>query len=432
MKFFKEIPGIYLERKKRTKYLNIERMTEVEYIKLALRDDLEKIVSIGEYVKKGQLIARGKLSANIHSPISGEVEGIYEGTGIRDEKIKKLIVIKNDFNETLDEYEGIKNIENLNIDDFLEFLKEKGVVSFSEDSHKTYHKLKKAHENKAEILIVNACESEPYVTSDERVLQEKAKELIEILNILLKIFKLKSIIIAVEDNKKEAILELKKAIKTNKNIKIIELKRKYPLSEERVLLHALFQKEFSKDHEPEEAGYLVQNVSTIFSLYEAVVLGKPLIDRIITVSGNGVKEAKNLKIKFGTALEDIMNYLGVKENNKKIILGGPMSGRAIFSGETLIEKDHNALLFLDELDINPKKTEFCINCGICVEKCPMGLMPLVFENFYRASEYTELLQYNIRDCIECGICTYVCPSNRPLLESIILAKNKLNEVENDS
>lgn len=430
MKFFKEIPGIYLERKKRTKYLNIERMTEVEYIKLVLKDDLEKVINIGEYVKKGQLIARGDISPSVHSPISGEVEGIYENLDIKTGKMKRLIVIKNDFNETLDDFQCVKNADKISVEEFWGILKEKGIVGMGKNPYSTYLKWKRAYEKDVQTLVVNACESEPYVTSDERVTQEKAKEIIEVLDILIKVFNLKSVIIAIEDGKKEAILELKKSIKTVKNVKIIELKRKYPLGEEKILLHTLFRKEYSKEVSPEEMGYLVQNVGTIFAIYEAIILGKPLIDRIITVSGNGIKEAKNLKLKFGTSLRDIINYLEMKEDNKKIIFGGPMSGKAVFNEEALIEKNHNALLFLDNNDINSKKTEVCINCGICVEKCPMGLMPLKYEELYRMREYEELLSYNIDDCIECGICTYVCPSSRPLLESILLGKNKINEVKN--
>ena len=431
MKFFKEIPGIYLERKKRTKYLNIERMTEVEYIKLVLKDDLEKTVDIGEYVKKGQLIARGEISPSVHSPISGEVEEIYESLDIKTGKMKRLIVIKNDFNETLDDFQCVKNFDKISVEEFLGILKEKGIVGMGKNSYPTYLKWKRAYEKGVKTLVVNACESEPYVTSDERVTQEKAKEIVEGIGILIKVFNLKSVIIAIEDGKKEAILELKKSIKTIKNIKIVELGRKYPLGEEKILLQTLFRKEYPKEVAPEEMGYLVQNVETLFAIYEAIVLGKPLIDRIVTISGNGIKEAKNLKLKFGTSLGDIIQYLGLKEDSKKIILGGPMSGRAVFNEKTLIEKNHSALLFLDNNDINPKKTEVCISCGICVDKCPMGLMPLKYEELYRMREYDELISYNIDDCIECGICTYVCPSNRPLLESIVLGKNKLNEVKND-
>lgn len=430
MNFLKKIPGIYVERKKRTKFVNIEIMSNVKYVRLPLENDLKKLVSIGDYVKKGQVIARGVISPTLHSPISGEVEKILEETD-NSGKLKELILIKNDFNESMDEELGIKPVDELTIDAFFELIKEKGIVGMGGGAYPTYLKLKKANENKVKTLVVNACECEPYLTCDERLMQEKAKEIIEGINILIKMLDLKSVIIAVEDNKKESILELKKAIKVSKVIEVRELKRKYPLGEERILVEALFHKEISKEEFPINKGYLIQNIGTIFAIYQATFLGKALIDRIVTISGNGIKEAKNLKMKIGTPVEEIKRYLEMKIDTQKIVIGGPMTGKTIYDENTVIWKNTGALLFLNKEEINVKKTEPCINCGICVDKCPMGLMPLKFEQFYFVEEFKEALEYNVFDCIECGVCTYVCPSNRPLLESIFLIKKKLKEVKYD-
>jgi len=246
-----------------------------------------------------------------------------------------------------------------------------------------------------------------------------------------KLAETKEAIKIVEDNKKESILELKKAVKLSKVIEVRELKRKYPLGEERILIEALFHKEISKEEFPINKGYLIQNIGTIFAIYQATFLGKALIDRIVTISGNGIKEAKNLKMKIGTPVEEIKRYLEMKIDTQKIVIGGPMTGKTIYDENTVIWKNTGALLFLNKEEINVKKTEPCINCGICVDKCPMGLMPLKFEQFYFVEEFKEALEYNVFDCIECGVCTYVCPSNRPLLESIFLIKKKLKEVEYD-
>lgn len=430
MKFLKKIPGIYVERKKRTKFVNIEIMSNVKYVRLPLNNDLKKLVSIGDYVKKGQVLARGEISPSIHSPISGEVEKILEKVD-NNGKNEEIILIKNDFNESMDEELNLCPVEDLNIDYFIELIKEKGIVGMGGGAYPTYLKIKKAYEKEIKTLIVNACECEPYLTCDERLMQEKAKEIIEGINVLIKVLNLKSVIIAVEDNKNEAILELKKAVKVSKVIEIRELKRKYPLGEERILVEALFHKEISKEEFPINKGYLIQNIGTIFAIYQAVFLGKALIDRIITISGNGIKEAKNLKIKIGTPIEEIKEYLEMKIDTQKIVIGGPMTGKAVYDENTVIWKNTGALLFLNKEEINIKKTEPCINCGICVDKCPMGLMPLKFEQFYFAEELKEALEYNVLDCIDCGVCTYVCPSNRPLLESIYLIKRKLKEVAND-
>lgn len=429
MNFLKKIPGIYVERKKRTKFLNIENMPVVKYFRLPLENDLKKLVSIGDYVKKNQVIARGEISPTLHSPVSGEIEKILEKITV-DGKIQEIIVIKNDFNENMDE-EFLKNhSEELSIESFIDLIKEKGIVGMGGGSYPTYLKVKKAYENNVKTLIVNACECEPYLTCDERLMQEKARELIEGLSFFIKILQLKSVIIAVEDNKKEAILELKKAVKVSKVISVVELKRKYPLGEERLLVEALFHKEISKEEFPIDRGYLIQNIATIFAIQQAVFLGKALIDRIVTISGNGIRDAKNLKVKIGTPIEEIKEYLGYTLDTQKIVIGGPLTGVSVYDENTVIWKNTGALLFLRKEEINIKKTEPCINCGICVDKCPMGLVPLKFEQFYLAEENKEALEYNVLDCIECGVCTYVCPSNRPLLESILLVKKKLKEVTN--
>ena len=193
----------------------------------------------------------------------------------------------------------------------------------------TYLKIKRAFENKNKILIVNACECEPYLNCDNRLVQERAKEVVEGINILVKIMKLEWAIIAIEDNKKEAFMELRKALKSHVKIQVKVLKRIYPLGEERILIREIFKKEIKKDSFPVDEGYLIQNVATIFSIYEAVVLGKPLIDRILTVAGEGIRENKNLKIKVGTSVKDVADYLKLRSTVKKIVIGGPMTGKSL-------------------------------------------------------------------------------------------------------
>ena len=428
MKFIKKIVGIKLERKRKTAYSNIERMIDTDLIKIHLYGDLINVVNIGDYIKKGQIVAKGEETPSMHSPISGEIEEIILGNKDRD-GYEKIIVIKNDYEENTYENYVAKEYEEQNIDDFFNIVKEKGIVGMGSGGYPTYLKLKKSFENRNKILIVNACESEPYLNCDNRLIQEKAKEIIEGINILIKMLILDTVIIAIEDNKKEAFMELRKVLKNQNKIKIKVLKRMYPLGEERILIKEIFKKEIKKDSFPVEEGYLVQNVATIFSIYEAIVLGKPLIDRVVTVAGEGILENKNLKIKIGTPVKEIAKYLKMKKNVKKIILGGPLTGKGFYDMEKIIiQKNTGGLLFLTQEEINSKKTDACIYCGICVEKCPMGLVPLRLEELVRTSEKLELLKMSINDCIECGVCSYVCPSNRPLLESIIIGKKILKEV----
>ena len=397
MKFIKKIVGIKLERKRKTAYSNIERMIDTDLIKIHLYGDLINVVNIGDYIKKGQIVAKGEETPSMHSPISGEIEEIILGNKDRD-GYEKIIVIKNDYEENTYENYVAKEYEEQNIDDFFNIVKEKGIVGMGSGGYPTYLKLKKSFENRNKILIVNACESEPYLNCDNRLIQEKAKEIIEGINILIKMLILDTVIIAIEDNKKEAFMELRKVLKNQNKIKIKVLKRMYPLGEERILIKEIFKKEIKKDSFPVEEGYLVQNVATIFSIYEAIVLGKPLIDRVVTVAGEGILENKNLKIKIGTPVKEIAKYLKMKKNVKKIILGGPLTGKGFYDMEKIIiQKNTGGLLFLTQEEINSKKTDACIYCGICVEKCPMGLVPLRLEELVRTSEKLELLKMSIND-----------------------------------
>lgn len=429
MKFLKKLVGIYLERKKKTAYLNIEKMKEVSTISLPLYGDLKKIVVIGQQVKKGEAIAEGIITPSLHSPVSGEVKEFVQGK--KDKEGYELIIsIKNDFEELSAENNKNIDYDKIKINDFFEIIKEKGIVGMGGAGYPSYLKIKKSYENKNKIMVVNACECEPYFNCDNRLVQEKAKEIVEGIVILMKKLELENVIIAIEDNKKEAILELRKAIKNYLNIQIKTLKRIYPLGEERILIRALFNKEISKSSYPVEEGYLIHNVATIFSIYEAISLGKPLIDRVITVAGEGVKENKNLKVKIGTRIKDIAAYCNMQRNVEKIIIGGPMTGKSVYSvNNGIIGKNNGGILFLSKEEINSKPVEPCIYCGTCVDKCPMGLLPLKFEELVRVGEMEELEEIKIFDCIECGVCSYVCPSKRPLVEGIIIGKKILKEVQ---
>lgn len=427
MSFFKKIAGIHLERKKLTRYLNIERLDDVPYIKLPLIDDLKKVVLIGSKVKKGQLIAEGEVSPSLHSPVSGKIEEVLHFDKNR-HGFQEVIVIKNDFEENSAELFPIKDFKNLDFDNFVLHLKSMGIVGMGGAGYPTYLKIQKAFDKGVRILVVNACECEPYLNCDNRLIQEKSKEIVEGIDILVKILKLDLAVIAIEDNKREAIMELKKALKNQVKIQLNISKSIYPLGEERILIKELFDTEIPLNRSPIEYGYLVQNVATIFAIYEAAVLGRATIERVITVAGFGVEENKNLRIKIGTPIDYILDTLGFNNNTSKIVLGGPMTGQSLFSQENSLLKNHNALLFLTNEEINPKKTEPCIYCGLCVDKCPVGLIPLRFEEFLSQNETENLLLSNINDCIDCGICSYICPSNRPLLEAITFGKKIIKEV----
>lgn len=423
MWFFKGIPGIYLERKKKTKYLNIENMEELSSYNLVIPKGLKIVVEKGQQVKKGEVVAKGDEVPWFHSPVSGEIGNIYN----LENGHREVISIINDYNDTEEEH---PHYSGLAIEDFLNYLKEKGIVGMGGKGIPTYRKIEKVIKGDF-VFIINACESEPYLTADERLTKEKSREIIEVIEFLRKKINPKKTIVAIEETKKDSLVQLKKELKSNRNIKITEVMRSYPIGEERLLIKKMFGKELSVDQRPEEEGFLVLNIATVYAIYEAIFLGKPLIERVITISGNDVKQGKNLKVKVGTSLKDISIFVGVNNENKKIIEGGPLKGKSLTPKDCFVSKETQAFLFLNEKDINSKETEVCINCGICLSKCPIGLMPNIFEQMVEKREFKELEENNILDCISCGICSYVCPSNRPLLESITIGKSKINEDKND-
>lgn len=429
MSLFKKIIGINIYRKKRTDYSNIERMIDVPYLYIPINDGLEILVKVGDYVKKGQLIGSGDLEPSIHSPVSGEVDSFIKGSFRETYQI--LIVIKNDFLEDSEDFLSIKNLADLTPMKLINIAKEKGITGMGGTNYPTYLKLTKVYESGPKTLIINGYECEPYLNCDNRLMQEKAKEIITGIKILSSTFGFEESFLILESTKKDAIFALRKAIKAT-NVKLKVLKKSYPLGEERLLVNAVLGKEFSKETYPMNSGILVQNVATVFAIYESVILGNPLIERVVTVSGQGVVDAKNLKIKIGTPIKDILDYVKTTGNNKKLILGGPMTGLTLFDVNTPVMKNSGGLLLLNEDEINEKPVNNCIYCGSCVESCPVGLVPLKFDELVRAKEYKSLEYNHIRDCIKCGVCTYVCPSNRPLLESILLGENLMKqEVKNE-
>ncbi len=416
-----------------TKVLEIEKLQDPKIFHIYLAQHIGQIsketVKVGDFVKRYEKIGemQGNISSPVHSPVSGQVIDIKEMI-LPNKKMARTVVIKNDFKDEEIETEKreISELENYKKEEILEIIKNSGIVGEGGAQFPTYVKYD-IKNKKVKTFIINGAECEPYLTSDYSVMKNFANELIKGIKIVKYLINPKNIVIGIEDENFELKQILKKAILEEKmKIKIKILPTSYPQGSELQLIAKITGKKIKKGELPINKGVVVSNVSTIKSIYDAFTNGIPLVERIVTISGENLSKIGNYIIKIGTPLEHIIKTLEPNENSK-IIFGGPMMGQEIFENSTATIKGTSGILFLkNEGEIERNN---CISCGYCVEVCPMNLMPLEFAEFYEKNEYKMMAKTNIMSCIECGACEYACPSRVPLIESIKNGKETLIRME---
>ena len=416
-----------------TKVLEIEKLQDSKIFYISLSQHIgqisKEIVKVGDFVKRYEKIGemQGNISSPIHSPVSGQVIDIKEMI-LPNKKMTRTVVIKNDFKDEEIETEKreISELENYKKEEILEIIKNSGIVGEGGAQFPTYVKYD-IKNKKVKTFIINGAECEPYLTSDYSVMKNFANDLIKGIKIVKYLINPKNIVIGIEDENFELKQILKKAILEEKmKIKIKILPTSYPQGSELQLIAKITGKKIKKGELPINKGVVVSNVSTIKSIYDAFTNGIPLVERIMTISGENLSKIGNYIIKIGTPLEHIIKTLEPNENSK-IIFGGPMMGQEIFDNSTATIKGTSGILFLkNEGEIERNN---CISCGYCVEVCPMNLMPLEFAEFYEKNEYKMMAKANIMSCIECGACEYACPSRVPLIESIKNGKENLIRME---
>lgn len=386
------------------------------------------IVKEGDRVKIGQKIgeAGSKRSATVHSSIAGEVVNI--GLYPHPIEIESLAIkIKNDHSG---EWFTGTNEEKANPlfekEEMLASIWENGIVGMGGAAFPTHVKLSPPPDASVDTLIINGSECEPYLTCDNRLMIENTKQILLGIKVIQKIIPFKQIFIGIESHNHEAIASFNQEIKNisfPSPIKVIALKEKYPQGAEKNLIQAITKKTVPIGKLPFHVGIIVQNVATILAIYEAITWNKPLIERVVTISGDCIKEPKNLKIKIGTPVQDIVDFCGgfIKDPNK-IIFGGPMMGISQRNLESPIIKGTSGILFFSKsLDLTEQN---CIRCGRCITNCPQGLMPLKIVEFSKARNFEEASKYFASSCIECGLCSYNCPAKINLLNHIRIAKTQ--------
>ena len=380
------------------------------------------IVEKGDHVLIGQKIAEagGFVSSPIYATVSGTVKAIEPRRVITGDNVMS-IVIENDGQYEEVEFKEPKPVEVLLKEEIINLIKEGGIVGMGGAGFPTHVKLSPKEPDKIDFVIANCSECEPYLTSDYRKMIEEPEKLVEGLSIILRLFDNARGILAVEDNKPDCVQILKKIVKDNnlERITVIPLKTKYPQGAERQLIYATTGRAINSSMLPADAGCVVNNVDTIISIYNAVKLGRPLMHRIVTVTGDCIKDPVNFSVRIGTNYAELIEEAGgfVKEP-EKIVSGGPMMGFAIFDTNVPCTKTSSALLCLSHDDVSHANETACINCGRCVEVCPGRVVPSRLADYAQHKDKEAFEKANGMECCECGCCSYICPAKRQLTQSI--------------
>lgn len=385
-------------------------------------------VEIGQEVKIGQEVgsAEAFVSAPVHASVSGKVIAIGEFPNAMGRMVPS-VVIENDKQDTWVELSGTEDYLSLKPEELKDKIRQAGIVGMGGAAFPTAVKLSPPKEKPIDVVIINGAECEPYLTADYRLMLERPREIIEGLKILMKALGVKKGLVGIENNKPDAVASMKEAAAGAEDIEVYALEVKYPQGAEKMLIDALTHRQVpSKGGLPMDIGVVVQNVGTAVAIYEAARLGRPLVERVVTVTGEGITKPSNLMVRIGTPVSHLLKECGGPRGEaSKIISGGPMMGFAIFSEDVPVTKGTSGILVLPEGEVvHSGEFKPCIRCSRCIAACPMGLMPSMLSVLSEAGMYEECKEYDLFDCFECGSCAYVCPSKRPIVQLVRLAKSQ--------
>jgi len=391
------------------------------------------LVEKGADVKTGQLIAKGEgfLSGNIHASVSGKIARIDEVQDVSGYRRQAVYI----------EVAGDEWLEDIKLDsvldreikpegpEIIQKITEAGIVGLGGATFPSHVKLKVPRGKKAECLVVNGVECEPYLTSDHALMLEKAEEILVGVQILKKALNVNIAHIGIENNKTDAIEVMQRLATSYEGIRVHALKVKYPQGGEKQLIKAITGREVPSGGLPVDVGVVAFNVGTVFAVYEAVQKNKPLVERVVTVTGKNVNNPSNFRVRIGTPVSLLIEAVGgMTENTGKIIMGGPMMGKAIGSAEIPVVKGTSGILLMPDTETARSSIQPCIRCAKCVSVCPLGLEPYLLMPLAEMGIHDRLEQEHVMDCIECGACSYTCPSDRPLLDYIRLGKSKVGKI----
>ena len=391
------------------------------------------VVNKGDTVKTGQIIAKssGFVSTNIHSSVSGKVKKVdvsVDSSGYPKQGI--FIDVEGDeWVENIDRSVDLVREFDLDGQKIIQKIQDAGIVGLGGATFPTHVKLVPPKGMKAEVLLINGVECEPFLTSDHRLMLEKADEIMVGTQLLMRAMNVEKATIGIENNKPDAIQLFTDKAKNYKGINVVALKVKYPQGGEKQLIKAVTGKEVPSGGLPIAIGAVVSNVGTAFAVYEAVQKNKPLFERVVTVTGKNIAKPSNFRVRIGTATAELIEAAGgLPEDTGKIISGGPMMGRAIVSLDIPVTKGTSGILVMPDGEAKRGEYMECIRCSRCVSVCPMGLEPYLLMTLGQKQIFERAETEKVMDCIECGSCAYTCPSNRPLLDYIRFGKAKVGQI----
>ncbi|WP_017446350.1 electron transport complex subunit RsxC [Gayadomonas joobiniege] len=399
-------------------------------LKQHIGQQAEACVQVGDKVKKGQMLSRADTAMQlpVHAPTSGIVTDIREHILAHPSGLgEQTIIIEADGSDEWCQREGLDNYQQLPPAQILDKIKSLGVAGLGGAGFPTH--IKNSRPEAIELLIINGAECEPYITADDALMREHAADIVAGINILNHLLEAKLVVIAIEDNKPEAIKAMELASADEKDIIVRVVPTKYPTGGEKQLIQVLTGKEVPSGGIPADIGIVMQNVATAYSTYRAVIHGEPLIERVVTLTGESISQAGNYWVRIGTPVAHILTQAGYNQPAEgRLIMGGPMMGFSIHSPLTPVSKITNCLLApaMNELP-DPADEQACIRCGYCADACPASLLPQQLYWHSKAREYEKAQHFDLFDCIECGACAYVCPSEIPLVQYYRVAKANIRQ-----
>lgn len=445
MRTFKQ--GIYLkENKELSEEQRIRKIPPPSKVILPLAQHIgapcKPLVKKGDLVKKGEKIADSDsfVSSPIHASISGKVTSIEKMPHPLGGEVTAVVVEREDGKEE----EQIRNEDNkelllspLKAEDIRGKIREAGIVGLGGAAFPTHVKLSPPQDKPIDTIILNGCECEPYLTSNHRIMLERADDCIYGLEVIMKAVGAELGYVAIENNKPQAIALFKDKLKDESNIKVVPLKCKYPQGGEKMLIKTVLDREVpwatsaggaSRPGLPMDVGVIVNNVETAVAIAEAIKWGRPLLERVVTITGSAIKNPSNFLVPLGTPFSHIIDECGgFKGDVGKIIMGGPMMGISQYTLDIPVIKGTSGILVLTGAEALFEEEKVCIKCARCIDHCPMSLLPTTLVRLVKGEKWDDLKEYNINECIECGCCSYVCPSKIPLVHFIKLGKLQIQK-----
>ncbi len=395
--------------------------------------DVEKIEK-GLEVKAGQKLGdnKGFVSAPVHAPISGTVVDIGPYNHPLGMQIEAVTIESDGRDEWMDNLSPAGRLEDLSPEDIRKIVREAGIVGLGGATFPAHVKLSPPENKPVDVVIINGAECEPYLTADHRVMLEKAEEIVFGLKAMMKALGASEGIIGVEDNKQDAQQHMERLVSEEENIRVCSLPTKYPQGAEKMLIYVTTGRVVPAGELPMEVGVVNHNVGTAVAITRAIREGKPLVERVLTVTGSGVNQPANLQVRLGTLVSDVIEHCGgISDSTLKLIVGGPMMGLAQPDADIPVIKGTSGILALTDEDLFLAGSSPCIRCAKCVTVCPMNLMPTSIAQATEHGDYKRAEKLYALDCFECGCCSYICPSKIPLVQWIRIGKNEIMKRQNN-